>query len=1512
TPTNTDRPLHCVLSVTWGLIADVDAESERFRILGGARFGLLLTKKCLAGIKRYRGRLSYLPADPANQLIDSLPNFDQPVPTSWTVLERDFYTIGAFYRLATRRRSVAPVLRLSVLSSQFLRGFTGAAKGRLEGDSIEVIRARAFRLEPLTPGGHMMIDGEPMSYGPVQGWVMPGKVRVLMSGKYSLVLPATNKALREALSERGLPTNGNKQELTSRLKLSIAKELERQALEQDRGSSRRAQDDKTSPTNAGAPELSLAPPEDEMLPAVGASAEGRAATGGGLEDQLRETELRIRLLDLKKREAQLEAELAEARHSGTAAARERDQTPGEWHDLVGECILGQAGAATSHAQAPAVYRVVDFISERKRRQGSQSVVGAAKPERLRHVSPESLSFGDFISGSCNLLVQMLRDGKLLRIVDGRIDSSELIDHLRHNARIGDLLDLGFDRTKVMRYDDECRLLQHDGTRWSAVSADLGLVATHLMAPTKMINATAPKKRTQPPVCFDFNSLSGCNRTHCRFAHQCRSSTELSSDLVFAVWREELAGTEMPEDRVRFVLDGVKNGFRITNKVMDCKNHTEMANHRSATIHQQAVEAQVRQELKQDRYRRCQAGNRPLIVSALGAIPKADSSSIRLIHDCSLPTGASVNDFFESKRKLRFTSASNFASKLYSGAYMCKVDLSQAYRSCGVHPDDHRVTGMKIQLQGEGQPVYLYDTRLPFGASASVFCFYELSQAVRFMMLKHGFYAMEAYMDDFAFCGDLESCWKFYNHLIDLLERLGFTVNRSKCVPPTTRMTFLGILFDSVAGQMSLPAEKVQDLLHVLSLCSSKKRLSKSCLQKLIGKLNWASQVVRHGRVFLRPLIDIVNKLHRPHDRVLVSPSVVHHLSWWRLALQHRIGVGLWTSPRACVAIETDSSSSGAAAVLRDGDGIRDWCFIDWQIDANGVFQNYCINYKEAVVILLAVLRWGQSLAGCRLAVYCDNETACWILRRGVSKDSRLMWLLQSVALLCLRFDVEFEVFHVPGRLPATPTLGAAASSLLAAAYAPQSRRAISSAVRSWHSFCNENGTNPARSDRSVLLNYLAHLVECRLRSFNSLRVHVSALSSWFKACGAEDLTKHHLVSLLVRGAKRRMGQRPRRKLPISPAMLLSVKNRLNSSSSLDRVCWLVTLIAWWGMFRRSSLLPSQQSASPISVSAFQRHPKGVVLSVSYGKTNQFGAKLHRVLLPRLKEGHPLCPVAALEGHLRVSKLGCRQPVFSYQLASGSSVVLSASRFDRFLKRCLATAEQDARSFSAHSLRRGGATWAYRLGLSVQEVIVKQCQGSDTAMLPFPIYYRSVNCTTNGIEQLSIVEFNGFDLSTLDDFYEWNNNCKMADLGQADYSEASALTVPCALSVPCLAADFDVALQVYWLRLVCDAPVAAGGCSYRVPNKRRRFFPRLGVKSLLSGEQQQQKLHKQQEKKQWKKRQFNLLGEVSITMDLVRLSAGNVSIEAPPIGSCPVRGNISSLFQEIGDPSELSPPLPAPT
>ncbi|XP_078392681.1 sphingosine kinase 2-like [Cetorhinus maximus] len=49
------------LSVAWGFVADVDIESEKYRGVGSARFSVG-TLVCLASLRRYRGRLSYLPA----------------------------------------------------------------------------------------------------------------------------------------------------------------------------------------------------------------------------------------------------------------------------------------------------------------------------------------------------------------------------------------------------------------------------------------------------------------------------------------------------------------------------------------------------------------------------------------------------------------------------------------------------------------------------------------------------------------------------------------------------------------------------------------------------------------------------------------------------------------------------------------------------------------------------------------------------------------------------------------------------------------------------------------------------------------------------------------------------------------------------------------------------------------------------------------------------------------------------------------------------------------------------------------------------------------------------------------------------------------------------------------------------------------------------------------------------------------------------------------------------------
>ncbi|XP_074163494.1 LOW QUALITY PROTEIN: sphingosine kinase 2 [Sminthopsis crassicaudata] len=66
-----------LLSVAWGFVSDVDIQSERFRVLGPARFTLGTVLR-LASLHVYPGRLSYLPASPPAS--NGPPAAPQPLP----------------------------------------------------------------------------------------------------------------------------------------------------------------------------------------------------------------------------------------------------------------------------------------------------------------------------------------------------------------------------------------------------------------------------------------------------------------------------------------------------------------------------------------------------------------------------------------------------------------------------------------------------------------------------------------------------------------------------------------------------------------------------------------------------------------------------------------------------------------------------------------------------------------------------------------------------------------------------------------------------------------------------------------------------------------------------------------------------------------------------------------------------------------------------------------------------------------------------------------------------------------------------------------------------------------------------------------------------------------------------------------------------------------------------------------------------------------------------------------
>jgi len=113
-----------------------------------------------------------------------------------------------------------------------------------------------------------------------------------------------------------------------------------------------------------------------------------------------------------------------------------------------------------------------------------------------------------------------------------------------------------------------------------------------------------------------------------------------------------------------------------------------------------------------------------------------------------------------------------------------------------------------------------------------------------------------------------------NALVHLLRKLGFMINWSKVVDPTSSITFLGIEIDSSTMELRLPADKLFLLRLELDDFKVRKQASKKQLQSLAGKLNWASAVIRGGRVFLRRIIDCITSLKRDWHKILLKGEVL--------------------------------------------------------------------------------------------------------------------------------------------------------------------------------------------------------------------------------------------------------------------------------------------------------------------------------------------------------------------------------------------------------------------------------------------------------------------------------------------------------------------------------------------------------------------------------------------------------------------------------------------------------------
>ena len=186
-------------------------------------------------------------------------------------------------------------------------------------------------------------------------------------------------------------------------------------------------------------------------------------------------------------------------------------------------------------------------------------------------------------------------------------------------------------------------------------------------------------------------------------------------------------------------------------------------------------------------------------------------------DLSFPVGCSVNDgipkdtFLGEPFQLCLPGVEALATLIRCCGLNClifKKDLCRAYRQFPIDPRDYHYLGYSFDN------LLFFDTVFAFGLCPATMACQRVTIAIQFLHSLQGYFSTN-YVDDFGGCDTPERAADSFHALQHLFHFLGIDSATEKDCPPSTFMVFLGILFNTVTMTMSIPQEKLSELLQLI-------------------------------------------------------------------------------------------------------------------------------------------------------------------------------------------------------------------------------------------------------------------------------------------------------------------------------------------------------------------------------------------------------------------------------------------------------------------------------------------------------------------------------------------------------------------------------------------------------------------------------------------------------------------------------------------------------------------------
>lgn len=219
-----------------------------------------------------------------------------------------------------------------------------------------------------------------------------------------------------------------------------------------------------------------------------------------------------------------------------------------------------------------------------------------------------------------------------------------------------------------------------------------------------------------------------------------------------------------------------------------------------------------------------------------------------------------------------------------------------------------------------------------------------------------------------------------------------------------------------------------------------------------------------------------------------------------------------------------------------------------------------------------------------------------------------------------------------------------------------------------------------------------------LTAFTSIQNYVSGVRSLHLRLGLHfpsNPTERFLLDNVLRGVHRSHVYIPKQASPITPQILRAMFAHLDITKPVDAVFWALFLLAFFTLARKSNLVANVVGGQGRQI--LRRDvlytDDGLLVIFNWTKTIQDRSRSLSIPLVSVP-GSPLCPVQAYSNMVRLVPALPSQSAFVLPTSTSVRAVTYAE-FMLVLRRLAGTVGLDPSSFSSHSFRRGGATFAFQ-------------------------------------------------------------------------------------------------------------------------------------------------------------------------------------------------------------------------